>query len=1201
METHFIDPAREIKRLQRCLDDLVSVLALPRMRTGHESLEILSTFANFLLEVLDLDFLYARVRVEANSAPIELLNIDKSRRPNQDRNKLTQALNRWLSENQVDSLAEIQKHFEGEDISIFRIQLEMEIKSGLGEVVAGARRSGFPQQTERLVLAAAADQVAIGLQYARMLSEQKRVARELYDRVTQKTRELAAANEQLKKAESESRLILDNIPGLIVLLSANGDLETANRQTFEYFGQPLEVLRHWSTNGMIHPEDLPQFSEVFSSSIMTGSPYEIVLRIKRSDGVYRWFQNRGFPVHDENGNVIRWYGLITDVHGQKRAEEALRESEAFLLDAQQLSHTGSWKHDFVSSIVSSTPEIDRIFAITPEDNRAAVDFFFNRIHPEDREGEALMYERALSDKLDFESDYRIVLPDGSIKYIHNTGRPQVNKVGEVVGFVGTAIDLTEQHKNRVDLEKALAEVKKSEAKLWRVIDTIPTLSWCNLPDGSNEFLSKGWHEYTGLSAEEANGWGWQAVFHPEDLPQFMERWKELLVSGEPGEIEARLRRSDGICRWFLIRVSPFRDESGGIARWYGTSTDIHDRKRAEEALRESENHLRLIVDTIPGLVCTLKANWEVECVNQQTRDYFGMTLDDLKGWEFIGVVHPDDLERVVAKCRHSAETGEPYDIEHRCRRSDGVFRWFQVRAMPFRDVVGHIVQWYLLLTDIEDRKRAEEAVRTSEENLRLIINTMPVLAWSARPDGQVDFFNRRWLNYTGLSSTQAEGWRWTQAMHPEDLDRVAAYWQSITSGGESGEIEARLRRFDGSYRWFLFRADPLRDESGAIVKWYGTNTDIEDRKRAEEELRRKEAFLTKAQRLSATGSFSWCLDTDEITFSEETYRIFGFEPNAVVTFELMATRIHPEDLPLLAERSEAARRTGESHDYEIRLLMPDGSLKYLHTNSNEARDLSGRREYIGAIQDVTQRRLAKESLNNARSELAHMSRVTSLSVLTASIAHEINQPLSGIITNASTCLRMLDANPPNLDGARETARRTMRDGNRAADVITRLRTLFSKKEVATEHVDLNEATREVVALLLSELQRNGAILHYEFAKYLPIVEGDRIQLQQVILNLIRNASDAMSRIEDRSRRLLIRTEQVDGDVCVTVQDSGAGFDPAIADRLFESFYTTKKDGMGIGLWVSRSIIEAHGGRVWAKTNDEPGATFSFSVPCQHSS
>jgi C4-dicarboxylate-specific signal transduction histidine kinase len=254
---------------------------------------------------------------------------------------------------------------------------------------------------------------------------------------------------------------------------------------------------------------------------------------------------------------------------------------------------------------------------------------------------------------------------------------------------------------------------------------------------------------------------------------------------------------------------------------------------------------------------------------------------------------------------------------------------------------------------------------------------------------------------------------------------------------------------------------------------------------------------------------------------------------------------------------------------------------------------------IGAVQDVTERRLAEEALTQARSDLAHVTRVTSLGVLTASIAHEVNQPLSGIITNAGTCLRMLAAEPPNVEGARETAKRTIRDGNRASELIMRLRALFSKKEATTEPVDLNEATQEVIALSLSELQRNRVILRPEFADDLPVVTGDRVQLQQVILNLLKNASDAMSAVNDRPRQLQIRTERgTDDQVRLTVQDAGVGLDPQAMDRLFQAFYTTKNDGMGIGLSVSRSIIERHHGRLWAEPNDGPGATFSFSIPRQ---
>jgi len=294
---------------------------------------------------------------------------------------------------------------------------------------------------------------------------------------------------------------------------------------------------------------------------------------------------------------------------------------------------------------------------------------------------------------------------------------------------------------------------------------------------------------------------------------------------------------------------------------------------------------------------------------------------------------------------------------------------------------------------------------------------------------------------------------------------------------------------------------------------------------------------------------------------------------------------------------EQARRGVSDFEYAHRLLMPDHSVKYLHLIAHGGRDQQGRLEYIGAVQDVTQRRASEEALSQARSELARVARVMSLGVLTASIAHEVNQPLSGIITNASTCLRMLGADSPDIDGARETARRTIRDGNRASDVIARLRALFGKKELATESIDLNEATREVIALSLSELQRNRVVLQSELADDLPSVNGDRVQLQQVILNLLRNASDAMTAVDDRPRRLLIRTERDDDNgVRLTVRDAGVGFEPRSTDKLFDAFYTTKSGGMGIGLSVSRSIVERHRGRLWAELNEGPGATFSFSIP-----
>jgi C4-dicarboxylate-specific signal transduction histidine kinase len=289
---------------------------------------------------------------------------------------------------------------------------------------------------------------------------------------------------------------------------------------------------------------------------------------------------------------------------------------------------------------------------------------------------------------------------------------------------------------------------------------------------------------------------------------------------------------------------------------------------------------------------------------------------------------------------------------------------------------------------------------------------------------------------------------------------------------------------------------------------------------------------------------------------------------------------------------------GTDVDFGFRIVTSAGAVKHLRGMARVMAAAAGHPVFIGALQDVTESKLAEQALDRARSELAHVARITTLNALTASIAHEINQPLSGIITNASTCRRMLDGDPPNVEGARETARRIIRDGNRTSDVITRLRALFSRKEFTLEPLDLNEATREVIALSLSDLQRNRVILGSELAEDLPPVMGDRVQLQQVILNLLRNGADAMTTVEDRPRELLIRTERKDDDqVRLTVKDVGVGFTPETADKLFEAFYTTKTDGMGIGLSVSRSIIERHHGRLWAEPNAGPGATFSFSVPC----
>jgi signal transduction histidine kinase len=362
-------------------------------------------------------------------------------------------------------------------------------------------------------------------------------------------------------------------------------------------------------------------------------------------------------------------------------------------------------------------------------------------------------------------------------------------------------------------------------------------------------------------------------------------------------------------------------------------------------------------------------------------------------------------------------------------------------------------------------------------------------------------------------------------------------------------------------------------------------------------LRLSEAFLAEGQRLARLGNFSWLVAEGEIECSVEFLRVYGIEQGTPLTLEQFVERGHPEDRPLVQHTLDRARRGEADLEYEHRLLLPDGSIKHVHMVAHRSDDASGRLRYIGAVQDVTQRRLADAALDRARADLEHVSRAAAMNALTASIAHEINQPLSGIVTNAGTCLRMLDAVPPNVEGARETARRTIRDGLRASEMIARLKALFSRGELAMEPFDLNDAAREVVVLMLADLQDNHIVLKPEFGNDLPPVAGDRLQVQQVILNLLRNAMDAMIGIDDRPRLLTIRTEREPGDrVRLTVRDAGPGVDAQAMDKLFRAFHSTKPGGMGIGLSVSRSIIERHQGRIWAEPNVGPGATFAFSIP-----
>ena len=833
---------------------------------------------------------------------------------------------------------------------------------------------------------------------------------------------LESALQEARRSEEELRRIIDTIP-ILAWCNEKDCNGFVNKRWCDYTGQSPEKAHGSGWNAAIHPEDLPKLMQIWETLGELDKPIECQARMRRSDGVFRWFLFRCQGRRDSTG-VVRWCGTASDFEDQKQTD-TLRGAEMRSLEmiTDGASLTDILNHICTSIDLQISPSITTILLMDPDGKRLRLTagpkvppdwvraitplavapdaglcgtaaFLKRRVIVPDVATEPVWPEdlRGIALKNGIRAGWSqpILTNDGQVLgtfaiYSAESRVPTDTELTLIEGAGRIALIAIERQGSQEALRTALDEIGKSEEELRRITDVIPQTIIVLNPDGRAIYANRMALEYTGLSFEEVRADDFRVrVFHPDDIQRLREERQKALSGNVPFENEQRALGKDGKYRWFLIRYNPLIDERGKVIRWYATGTDIEDRKQAENKLRQEERELRQLLDFLPQHVLVLDKDGSLLQVNKTMLDYKGLTLVEMKGGgtreRISRDVHPDDLERVQNERSAGLSKGVPFETEKRMLGKDGQFRWFLFRYNPVRNAAGDILQWFATATDIEDRKQLEEQLRREQDELRAKHELLELAQRAARAMA-FDWYIQKDVNtwspeqeaLYGLSPGSFDGKyeSWKKLIHPDDWPLIV---KALKHSHETGDISAEFRVVwpDGSIHWLLARGQMFMDAEGRPYRMVGFTADITLRKIAEEALRRNEGYLAEAQRLTHTGSYGWSVKTRQpVYWSEETYRLYDFDPDdGLPSFEEFRERIHPEDRAKADDVMEKTIRKKVPHEILFRAVLPDGTLKYIHSVGRPVFDDSGEViEIIGTNMDVTEQHNARAALERAFEEI----------------------------------------------------------------------------------------------------------------------------------------------------------------------------------------------------------------------------------------